>query len=226
MPPDHHFLRSVLPQLGDRVLEVGSRNWQGPGGNMRETVEATGRSWEGCDLEEGPEVDFTIDILDPARVAAVGRTWPAVLLFNLLEHVYDPTTALRHAMTLVEPGGACVVCGPVVWELHDYPADYWRPLPDFFTAFARREGHTASDLTWALGEETWLPKRPATSRLIAVDSLQQDGKKQLPSRYTSVDTYGRLRTAISVSLQRGLQLTGRGWRFPNLSLGVVLHRGR
>lgn len=43
------------------------------------------------------------------------------------------------SLHLVKPGGLCVVVGPTVWQLHDYPADYWRPLPDFFIEFGRRE---------------------------------------------------------------------------------------
>lgn len=226
VPADLEFLRSSLALVGPSVLEIGSRDWQGIGGNMRGTIEASGRRWEGCDLEEGPGVDFTIDILDDERVAGVGRTWPTVLLFNLLEHVYDPAHALRNALRLVEPGGNCVVCGPVIWELHDFPADYWRPMPDFFLEFARREGHSVESLAWVLNEHPYLPWRPPRIRILPIADLMVDGQKQVPSRLTSNAVYGRVRTVASVVVQRGLNLTGRVQRFPNVGLGVVLQTGR
>ena len=226
VPADLHYLRSMMHHVGPGVLEVGSHNWQGIGGNMHDVVVAAGRQWEGCDLEPGPGVDFTIDILDDDRVAAVGRTWSTVLLFNLLEHVYDPATALRNALRLVEPGGTCVVCGPAIWELHDFPADYWRPLPDFYLEFARREGCTVEpdSLCWSLNEFRYLPGRAPRTRILPVDALTRDGQKQVPSRLTATTVYGRPRAGVSIGLQRLLNLTGRVTRFPNVGLGVVLRR--
>jgi SAM-dependent methyltransferase len=224
VPADLAYLRSVLPHVGPDVLEIGSRAWQGDEGNMRSTIVGAGRRWEGCDLEEGPGVDFTIDILDDDRVAGVGRTWSTVLLFNLLEHVYDPPHALRNALRLVGPGGTCVVCGPAIWELHDFPADYWRPMPDFYVEFARREGLSIvpGTLCWVLNEFRYLPGRPPATRAIPVDDLVLEGQKQVPARLTAAAVYGRGRTVASIALQRALNLTGRVTRFPNVGLGVVL----
>ncbi|MDP1819639.1 MAG: hypothetical protein Q8K58_07050 [Acidimicrobiales bacterium] len=226
VPADLHYLRSVMDHVGPTVLEVGSHNWQGIGGNMHGTVTGSGRAWEGCDVEAGPGVDFTVDILDDEQIRAIGRTWSTVLLFNLLEHVYDPTAALRNALRLVEPGGTCVVCGPAIWELHDFPADYWRPLPDFYLEFARREGCTIEPgtLVWVLNEFRYRPRQPPRSRLVPVEALTTDGQKQVPSRLTAMQVYGRPRTIASVAIQRVLNLNGRVTRFPNVGLGAVLRR--
>jgi hypothetical protein len=126
----------------------------------------------------------------------------------------------------VAPGGTCVVCGPAIWELHDYPADYWRPMPDFYLEFARRDGYAIEDgsLSWVLNEWRYLPGRGASTRVIPVADLTTDGQKQVPSRLTSAQVYGRSRTAVSVGLQRALNLTGRVTRFPNVGLGVVLRK--
>lgn len=223
---DFHYLRSVMGMVGPRVLEIGSRAWQGDAGNMRIAIEQAGRVWTGCDIEAGHGVDFTLDLLDDDAVGGVGQTWSSVLLFNLLEHVYEPILALRNAMRLVEPGGSCVICGPAVWELHDYPRDYWRPLPDFYIEFARREGHELEPgaLAWVLNEWPYLPGRPPHCRVIPVGELTQDGQKQLPSRLTATQTYGPARTIVSVGIQRALNLTGRVTRFPNVGLGVVIRR--
>src|SRR5215510_9746413 len=147
MCADRQYLGGLIAdgRVAGPVLEIGSRDWNG---NMAPVVSEAGLLWEGCDIEPGPGVDFALDILDERAVMDVGRRWPTVLLFNLLEHLYDPPAALRNALGLVEPGGCCVVCGPVVWEIHRYPKDYWRPLPDFFVEFARRHGYGVRDASW------------------------------------------------------------------------------
>lgn len=218
---DTYFLRTVMHHVGSSVLEIGSRDWQGGAGNMRGVIEASGRRWEGCDLEDGPGVSFTFDVLDPARI---DRRWSTVLLFNLLEHVYAPADALRNSLALVEPGGTCVVCGPAIWELHDYPADYWRPMPDFFVEFSRRHGCSIAtgSFQWVLNEWAYLPGRPPATRVIPIEELTRDGQKQVPSRLTASKVYGRRRAAVSIALQRSLNLTGRVMQFPTVGLGVVL----
>jgi len=219
VPADRTYLRHVIARglVGPAVLEVGARDWQDGEGNMRAEVEASGRSWTGCDIEEGPGVDFTVDVLDDAQVAGVDDRWDTLLLFNLLEHVYDPTRALRNALGWLRPGGTAVVCGPAVWELHGFPRDYWRPLPDFYRAFGEREGWEVAEMRWVLNEFAWVPGRPPGTRLLEVGD-------QLPGRLTTAVTYGRARSAVSVALQRALNLTGRYTIFPRVGLGLVLSR--
>lgn len=220
VPTDFSYLQRVIAtgQLRAPVLEIGSRDHQGGEGNARATCENAGLPWEGADIDAGPGVDFTLDILDAVAVAAVGRQWGTVLLFNLLEHVYDPTSALRNATMLVESGGAIVVVGPSVWQLHDYPRDYWRPMPDFFLEFARREGMVvvAEHFCWLLEQH---------EGIIPVESLTKpNGQKQLPGRNTAVEVFGTFRATASLYIQRALNLTGRVMHFPQVGIGVVLRK--
>lgn len=220
VPTDFNYLRRVIDdgQLRGSVLEVGSRDHQGGVGNARSTCEAAGLHWEGTDIEPGVGVDFTLDILDPHAVAAIDRRWNAVLVFNLLEHVYEPAVALGHAMSLVEPGGAAVVVGPSVWQLHDYPRDYWRPMPDFFLEFARRH-----QLEVVSEHFCWLLEQH--ERIIAIDELTTaSGQKQVPGRNTAVQVFGAFRATASLYIQRGLNLTGRVMHFPQVGIGVVLRK--
>jgi hypothetical protein len=218
VPGDFVFLRHLIDQgvVSGPVLEVGSRDHQGGEGNAQPTCQAAGLSWEGADIAEGPGVDFLLDVLDAAAVAAVGRRWPSVLLFNLLEHVYDPPTALRNAVTLTEPGGVVAVAGPAVWELHDYPADYWRPMPDFFHEFARREG-----LQVVPGTPHWI----VNDRLLALDALVDEGAHRLPSKHFARQIYGAAWAEWSRVVHRTLNTLGRGRLFyPQSGLGIALRR--
>jgi hypothetical protein len=47
----------------------------------------------------------------------------------------------------------------------------------------------------------------------------------VPSRLNAATVYGRTRAAVSIAVQRSLNLTGRAMRFPNVGLGVVLVKG-
>lgn len=223
---DRRYLAHVMGNVGDRVLEIGSRDVHDGDPGLGPSIVETGRAWEGCDIQDGANVDFTLDILDDAQVAAIERRWSTVLMFNLLEHLYDPSAALRNAVSLVEPGGTCVVLGPAVWQLHDFPRDCWRPLPDFFLLFAERHHMEVveSGFCWVLEEHPWLPWRDVTTRIVPVAALTVDGQKLLPGRHTATAVWGARRAVPSIVLQRVLNLTGRVWQFPTVALGVVLRK--
>lgn len=217
VPIDMTYLEGLIERgaIGGPVLEVGSRDWSNKGepGNTSTTCRTAGLSWEGCDISAGPGVDFTLDILDDHAAASIERRWETVLLFNLLEHVYDPTSALRNSLHLVKPGGLCVVVGPTVWQLHDYPADYWRPLPDFFIEFGRREGASVEDMAWLVND-----------RIVPVGEVREGSQRLIPSKQTSSQLYGRARAQFSRGLNRALSTVARDLHFPWVGLGVALRR--
>lgn len=64
----------------------------------------------------------------------VGRRYGLVLMLDVLEHLQHPELALRHALSLLEPGGRIVINVPafeILWTSHD---DYNRHV----TRFTRR----------------------------------------------------------------------------------------
>jgi SAM-dependent methyltransferase len=213
---DFAFLEHAIDTglVSGRVLELGSYNRQGGElGNAKATVERRGISWQGSDIEPGPDVDFTLDVLDSDAVAAIPERWDSVLVMNLLEHVYDPIRALEAALSLVRAGGSLVAVGPVVWELHDYPADYWRPMPGFFTEFARRHRCRVPEdgLRWI-----------ALDRLFDPAQFTRDGQMLLPSSHTAVDVWGRGKTLRSKVAHRAGSTYGRQVFFPYVGLGVCM----
>jgi SAM-dependent methyltransferase len=219
---DFTYLRLLIDRgvVTGPVLEIGSRAWQGAEeGNAKAVCVAAGLQWEGTDIVEGEGVDFVLDILDAGAVAGVGRQWPAVLLFNLLEHVYNPIVALEHACRLVAPGGVIVVVGPAVWQLHDYPRDYWRPMPDFFLAFGEHNGYEVPfDLMMWIVED----------KAVTVSSFSIENQKQLPSisRPGVFEVWGRPRAYWSRAVHLILRTFGRSTQFPHAGLGVVIRRPR
>ena len=213
-------MRRLIAQgvIAESVLEVGSLNHQGGAdGNAQATCTRAGLRWEGADLRAGAGVDHLLDILDDGAVATLGRRWDSVLLLNLLEHVYDPIAALRNAVRLVAPRGALVVSGPAVWELHDYPADFWRPMPGFFVEFARREG-----LEVVAGSATWI----VDGRLIALDALRDGAQWLAPSARHVRALHGRRRRGIAAAIANRIAglVGGPQLVFPFTSFAIALRR--
>lgn len=217
---DFAYLRLLIERgvVSGPVLEIGSRAWQGSAaGNARSVCQGAGLAWEGTDIVDGEGVDFVLDILDPDAVAAVGRQWATVLVFNLLEHVYNPILALEHACRLVAAGGVVVVVGPAVWQLHDYPKDYWRPMPDFFLEFGPRNGlEVPYDLMMWIVEDQALP----------VSRFSLEDQKQLPciSRPGVFEVWGKPRAYWSRAVHLLFRTFGGATQFPHAGLGVVIRR--
>jgi SAM-dependent methyltransferase len=58
----------------------------------------------------------------PFETFAPGRRYGLVLMLDVLEHLARPASALRHALSLLEPGGRVVITVPAfssLWTSHD-----------------------------------------------------------------------------------------------------------
>ncbi len=212
---DFAYLRYLCEAelLRGPILEVGSRSWQGDRGNFRLLCEDLGIEWTGTDIVSGPGVDFTLDILNPSEVGSITRRWPGLILFNLLEHVFDPAEALRNAMTLLEDGGRCAIVTPTVWQLHGFPRDYFRPLPDFYEEYARRHGAriVPDSARWLVADQLMRP-----------EDITAGGELQMPSSVSAEGIWGRSRSLRSRIVHRALNTTGRALTFPYTGYGLVL----
>jgi len=47
-----------------------------------------------------------------------------------LEHCEDPIWAVEAMRAVLRPGGVIALIAPWSWEIHRYPIDCWRILPD------------------------------------------------------------------------------------------------
>jgi SAM-dependent methyltransferase len=73
-----------------------------------------------------------------------GRRYSAVLMLDVLEHLPDPEAALRHALSLLEPGGIFLATVPAfmsLWTQHDdLNHHYTRYTKRTFSALAAAAG--------------------------------------------------------------------------------------
>lgn len=113
---EYRWIREQLPP-GGRVLEIGC----GEGTNM-EVLAAEGLLWFGCDLsllavtrarEKRPGgTRPAVVIADAERLPFEIRSFRAVLLVSVVEHLPRPEAVLEAAAEQLAPGGRLVVVSP------------------------------------------------------------------------------------------------------------------
>jgi len=115
-----------LPTSGP-VYEFGS--FQVPGqesiADMRPFFPDT--EYIGADARPGPGVDQIIDVQAtglPDGAAGI------VLCLDTLEHVRNPIAACHEMARITRPGGWALMTTVFAFQIHDYPADYWRFTPE------------------------------------------------------------------------------------------------
>ncbi len=93
-------------------------------------------SYQGLDLEKGPNVDILLK--DPYRLAEIRSSSADVFISGqVFEHIeYFWITMLEIARVL-KTGGLCCIIAPSSGYVHRYPVDCWRFYPDGFSALAR-----------------------------------------------------------------------------------------
>ena len=140
---DMTWMEKLLSQkaVQEPVLELGVGYG---GGTCRELIVGAKLTYVGTDLEPTPAVDVVANFERAEDMAAFGSRGPfgSVLILNVLEHTFEPLRILDNAMSLLRPGGTCIVLTPSIWPLHEYPIDSLRLLPNFYEEYARRRGVT------------------------------------------------------------------------------------
>lgn len=117
------------------VLEVGSYNFNG---NCKEFLEKKGLQYLGIDIKNGPDVDLICDITDDIKIIKEKlnhQCFDLIICMNVLEHLYEPKKALDNMRHLLKEGGYLIIVTPLVWNLHEYPSDFYRLNPDFYKRY-------------------------------------------------------------------------------------------
>jgi len=153
-------LRKHAADLWDhpaRVLDVGARavNVNYPH-TYREHMPP---SWAylGCDTAPGNNVDFVQ--AEHYRIQDAPGEYDIVLCGQVLEHVPYPVRLIGEMLRVLKPGGLLFVTAPWSWEIHRYPIDCLRILPDalktWFTDFGldTRGAYTAENDTWGIARK-------------------------------------------------------------------------
>lgn len=113
------FLEKQIAQLepDEAILEIGAGR-----GDFSDIFE--GRKYLALDIYPYPEVDVVCDLtqVNPFRPDSFG----AVVLMNVLEHVYDTNALMSVLRKLIRPGGVLIVTIPFLVKMHQVPVDFVR----------------------------------------------------------------------------------------------------
>ena len=130
------FSKYILPEYEDKkmkLLDVGSCDVQNVG-NYRDmfTFKGTQKLWsyEGLDIAPGKNVDIVTK--DCYNWPLKDGSYDVVISGQCLEHVEAPWMWAREVERVIKKDGTLIVIVPWKCNIHRYPVDCWRILPDGF----------------------------------------------------------------------------------------------
>ena len=71
------------------------------------------------------DYDNGIDLEKPIK----GSKFSTGICMDLLEHTKNPFLVAKNISNSLKPKGILFITVPFVWEIHNYPQDYWRFCP-------------------------------------------------------------------------------------------------
>lgn len=162
------------------ILEIGSKRYGGPPTFFDyRTLFSPGVQYIGVDREPGEGVDAVIDMtadITAIRKRLNGVSFNSLICLSVMEHVKDIFSFARNLEMFMNHGAMMVISVPFVWEVHAFPADFWRftpgaleflfPTVDFDPRLSRL--HTDTGRTASLAEvggdfNAWIKMYPASS---------------------------------------------------------------
>jgi SAM-dependent methyltransferase len=129
------FVKKLLENnaLDGPILELGA-GYGGP--TCRELVQSFGLQYFGTDLDPGNGVDFVGDFENPDFLH--GKSFGSILVLNVLEHTFEPIKIIDSCLSVLKSNGKVVIVTPSVWQIHNYPIDCFRFLPNFYQEYAKK----------------------------------------------------------------------------------------
>lgn len=81
----------------------------------------------GVDHIDSRHKSASVDRLGSAyKIPAEDREFDSVLCTAVLEHLEDPSAALKECHRVLKPGGFAIYTVPFIWHLHEEPRDFYR----------------------------------------------------------------------------------------------------
>jgi SAM-dependent methyltransferase len=117
------------------ILDVGSKQYQdeastgnAEGNSYRELITSPSWQYVGMDLEYGKNVHIVAE--DPNHWPLPDESFDVVISGQCIEHHDNLHQWFEELGRVLKPGGRTCIIAPWKWEIHNFPHDYWRILPD------------------------------------------------------------------------------------------------
>lgn len=133
------FLNGLVSQLPAeaKILDVGAGH-----GDFADIF--NGRRYYSLDIVPYPEVDLVADLgeVNPFKAKAFN----AVILMNVLEHVFESRSLLKSISRIVAKEGSVIVTVPFLLKVHQPPFDFYRYTPFAIEKMAVEAGLTVESM--------------------------------------------------------------------------------
>lgn len=140
------MMRELLGQhASGSVCDVGSFQVQGHA-TYRRMCRELNLEYTGVDIQPGANVDCVVGEATEDWSVEVGRRFETVISGQCLEHVRMPWIWIRQCRSLLADEGLAIVIAPWKWQMHRWPLDCWRVLPDGMTALLEWGGFEVVDV--------------------------------------------------------------------------------
>jgi 2-polyprenyl-3-methyl-5-hydroxy-6-metoxy-1,4-benzoquinol methylase len=131
------------------LLDIGSGT-----GHFASMMKKSGWLVTGIEINEKARTssasNFDLQIIGPDQISGLNpASFDCITLWHVLEHFYDPNKYISDILTLLKPGGVCLVALPNssscdakhygnYWAAFDVPRHLWHFDPYSFSLFSRR----------------------------------------------------------------------------------------
>lgn len=131
-------------------------------------------SYVGCDIIQSSE--GAVDILCPATdIPLPDNSKDTVFSTQVIEHVADHRKLLSEAYRILKPGGTLIISGPMAWEHHEEPYDFFRFTKYGLNWLLTEQGFTDIDIVANGGK--W-----AAVGQLTLNSIRSSLRKKTPVR--------------------------------------------
>lgn len=129
----HHnqieFIKANQDLIKEPILVVGSKMYDFDKYDISKELELLGYSnITGIDIDDGPGVDYQVDITDQLSgfVVKNKHRYATVVCMEVLTNVRNPFVAAQNVANLLINGGTVILSECFVRKLSRMPIDYWR----------------------------------------------------------------------------------------------------
>jgi SAM-dependent methyltransferase len=184
---ERQIRRVVEPTLYETILEIGASQTFSP---YKEFFKTRRYFSLDRDFSFGPHL-----CSDIRQMGIQNDKIDAVLLFEVLEHIFHPHQAIEEVYRVLKPGGICILSTRFIFQYHPSPKDYYRFSQDALQALFEKFKEVTIlphgdrlQAVWQLimANELDLPRSflvKALRRLNPLFALRDKSDKQAPLGY-------------------------------------------